>query len=65
MVLWAPHEAPRLPRPPPHWLPSPRPPLWSPAPRDLIRPRETGRPRGARLKPEIGSCTADLGTHQA
>jgi len=27
-------------------------------------PRDTGRPRGAELKPEIGFRTADLGTRQ-
>jgi len=31
----------------------------------LSPPRITGRPRGARLKPAIGLCTADLGTRQA
>jgi hypothetical protein len=31
---------------------------WSP-------PRVTGRPRGARLNPEIGLRAADLGTRQA
>jgi len=28
-------------------------------------PRVTGRPHGARPKPVIGLCTADLGTRQA
>jgi len=31
----------------------------------LTPPRLTGRPRGAELNPEIGLCTADLGTRQA
>jgi hypothetical protein len=31
----------------------------------LSPPKVTGRPRGARLKPEIGLGTADLGTRRA